>query len=97
MQRLFPILAALVALTTVSTAWAHARPTASQPSPGGRLDSSPAQVAIDYDSRIVLAGSSITLLDMAGNPVPTSPDVTGSETRASVSPTATSSSCCCGQ
>ena len=59
---------------TAGTALAHAYPKTMDPAINARLDSTPAHVAITYDSPIVLSGTSMQVLDQTGTVVPTSSD-----------------------
>jgi methionine-rich copper-binding protein CopC len=56
------------------------------PAPNARLDAAPAHVAINYDSDISQNGTSMTLLDSTGAPVPVKPDATSGH-QSSVQPT----------
>src|SRR5919197_3116771 len=76
--------AAALALAAVSTAWAHARPVATNPAPNARLDAPPGRVAITYDEAIEARESSIQLLDAGGNPVANTPDPPETATLGSV-------------
>lgn len=78
--------ALLIMATSGGIAWAHARPQTTAPQPNARLDSPPAHVGITYDDAIDPSGSSLVLLDGAGNPVATAADPVTGNRQASVSP-----------
>lgn len=66
------LLLALVIAPNVASA--HSYPQIMNPPPNARLDATPAQVAITYDSDIVPTNTSTILLDSTGTPVPTQPN-----------------------
>jgi copper resistance protein C len=56
------------------TAFAHVRPQTESPQPNARMDVPPAHIVLNYDGSVVPTGTNITLLDAAGNQVPTAAD-----------------------
>jgi methionine-rich copper-binding protein CopC len=77
----------LALAASTATVLAHAYPKTSDPAPNARLEASPAHLGITYDSAIDPRGSSMVVLDSAGNVLPTAPDTLDGNTQASVSPT----------
>jgi methionine-rich copper-binding protein CopC len=65
-----------------SLALAHVRPQTTSPTAGARLDASPAQITLNYDGVYVPNGSSVSVLDGTGAPVPTAQDPPASSPRA---------------
>jgi methionine-rich copper-binding protein CopC len=81
-------LAALLGLAgSVGSVSAHSYPQTMNPTANARLDAAPGHVAITYDSNIVQSGTSLTLLDQSGAPVPVQGDSTSGR-QSSVQPTA---------
>jgi methionine-rich copper-binding protein CopC len=81
------VAALLVVLAATSgTAFAHVRPQTTDPGSGARLDAPPAHLVLNYDGDITQSGSSVIVLDSAGNPVPTNNDPVPNNRMASVSP-----------
>jgi copper resistance protein C len=80
--------AAILAVAASSgTALAHVRPQTTNPASGARLDAPPAHVVLNYDGDIAPSGSSIVVLDAAGNQVTTTNDPVPNTRLGSVSPT----------
>ncbi len=86
-RRVTPVVGPLlVTLLTAGAVLAHAYPKTSDPQPNGRLDVAPQHLSMTYDSPIDPRGSSLVLMDSAGNIVPTTPDRVDGNTQAAVSP-----------
>jgi methionine-rich copper-binding protein CopC len=86
-----PRLAAAVILVLAGssgTAFAHVRPQTTNPASGARLDAPPAHLVLNYDGVIDPSGSSVMVLDSAGNQVATTSDPVANNRMASVSPAA---------
>jgi methionine-rich copper-binding protein CopC len=62
---------AVLTLTGQGAAWAHARPHATSPLANARLDSSPAQIEVEYDTAIEPSASPVLVMDAAGAQVAT--------------------------
>jgi copper resistance protein C len=81
---------ALVAAVGVASlpapAWAHVRPQTESPQPNARVDAPPAHIVLNYDGPVAPSGTSITILDSSGSPIPTATDPVPTNRMGSVSP-----------